>query len=279
MPQIHPLQNTPLPTVVAAFTTAFADYLVQLPSDVNYWEQRFTAARVDWALSFGVFEDEQLVAFIIQGIDDFQGQRTAFNTGTGVLPSRRGRALVDALYAHALPIMPAAGVTCCALEVITQNARAIRVYERIGFQHARRVCCFKGELRTQQADVQVREVSRETLFAAQLPGRDRDSWDNTDQAIAAGGAGYQCFEARQGAKVLGYFVANLKSGYVPRLELLIDPSPERWDLLLAGLAQVCPTPRLNNLDARRTDMLEALLRNGLANVIDQFELVMQIDQP
>ena len=42
-------------------------------------------------LSFGVFDGEQLVGFVIHCIGEEAGRTVAYNTGTGVLPGYRGQ--------------------------------------------------------------------------------------------------------------------------------------------------------------------------------------------
>jgi len=86
--EIRDLANTKLSTIVDCLLIAFDGYFVKMPSDVHYWANRYKGARVDFSLSFGAFEGDKLVAFIINGIDDDKGMRTAFNTGTGVIPRR-----------------------------------------------------------------------------------------------------------------------------------------------------------------------------------------------
>ena len=101
--KIRPLTDCPLSQIVDCLGEAFENYFVKMPSDVEFWRNRFKAARVDYNLSYGVFDQDGLVAFIIHGIDQHLGQKTAFNTGTGVIPSFRGRQLVDKIYEFAIP--------------------------------------------------------------------------------------------------------------------------------------------------------------------------------
>lgn len=271
---ITTLQHTPLPLIVDCLTAAFADYFVQLPAEVAYWEQRFHGARVDYGRSYGVFDGEQLVAFIINGIDDWGGERTAFNTGTGVLPAYRGRGYVDQLYAAARPDLRAAGVTYCALEVISQNIRAIRVYERIGFAIRRRLRCFSGTIAPMNHDVQPRPLTVEEVLHRENPHHHYYSWDHHASAVRRN-PHYVAYEVLEdGEQPLGFFIIQPQNGYVPCLEL--SGANGSWEKLLAGVREVSPFVKLNNLDAERTDLIDALLAAGLNNTIDQFEMWMDI---
>ena len=143
---IRDLATTELKDIVHCLTLCFDNYFVQLPSDTSYWKERFRCARVDYSLSFGAFDENLLVGFIIIGVDSRNEKLTAFNTGTGVLPSYRGRKIVDMLFAHAFPLFISRGITHCGLEVIQDNTRARHVYERIGFAVSRTFLCFRGTL-------------------------------------------------------------------------------------------------------------------------------------
>jgi ribosomal protein S18 acetylase RimI-like enzyme len=270
---IHSLNNTPLRDIVQALTQSFANYFVPLPTSVEYWQDRYHAARVDYTLSFGQFEDgntpeSTLTAFIINGIDDFQGHKTAFNTGTGVLPSHRGQAAVDRIYVHAIPLLQKAGVQKLALEVITQNERAIRVYQRIGFNITRLLHCYKGEVQPQDPGLRPVPMDIEEVLNLPLPGREFDSWDNTDNAIRKGSQIYQAYRVLKGAETIGYVVLNPKTGHIHRAEAINN----NWPQLLDTIAQLTPIIRMNNIDARRTDVHEGLKTYGLPHVIDQYEM-------
>jgi ribosomal protein S18 acetylase RimI-like enzyme len=265
---LRSLENTSLPTIVQALTQSFANYFVPLPTSVEYWQDRYHAARVDYTLSFGLFEEEALIAFIINGIDDFQGHKTAFNTGTGVLPSHRGQAAVDRIYAHAIPLLRKVGIQKLALEVITQNERAIRVYQRIGFKITRLLHCYKGEVQPLEPGLRPVSIDIEEVLNLPLPGREFDSWDNTDNAIRKGSKIYQAYRATKGEKTIGYVVLNPKTGHIHRAET----TNNNWPQLLDTIAQVTPVIRMNNIDSRRTDVHQGLKTYGLPHVIDQYEM-------
>jgi hypothetical protein len=69
---VKPLSSTPFGDIMKCFLTAFKDYYVVLPEATEYWRDRFVTARVDWDLSFGMFQEELMVGFVIHGIDEYQ---------------------------------------------------------------------------------------------------------------------------------------------------------------------------------------------------------------
>ncbi len=269
--EIRSLNQTPLRTIVDCLLIAFEDYFVPMPSDVNYWADRFKGARVDLALSYGAFEGERLVGFIIHGIDVYKGQRTAFNTGTGVIPAFRSRKIVDQIYAYSLPKLKEQGITQCALEVIQDNHRAIRVYERIGFSITRNFLCFKGSLKQESEDLEVTPASFEQVQCLRTDHQ-LYSWDNVNAAIQTAGSIYNTFLVRSGERDIGFFTINPKNGYLAQYEA----SPDDFPSLLAGIQAIHPDVRINNVDQERAETILFLLSAGLDNHIDQYEMVMQI---
>lgn len=271
--EIRNLAATTPEQLVEAILAAFEGYFVPMPADVNYWVTRFKGARVNFELSFGVFDNDQLVAFIIHGIDFHNGIKTAFNTGTGVIPAYRNRQLVSRLYDFALPLLRENGVGKCMLEVITANEKAIRVYEQIGFRNVRKLHCFRGTLQSEPAHVRLQKILLETVLANNEPFRKWYSWDHSNEALQQISSSYETYEvSRSTEPACGYFIINPQSGYLARFEITGPENDADYDLLLGGIALLKSNIRTNNLDAARTGHYNALLRNGLENHIDQFEM-------
>lgn len=271
--EIRNLENTPVEVIVDALVKSFADYFLQLPDNIQYWQNRFKIARVDLSLSFGMFDGDMLAGFILIGVDVQDDKLTAFNTGTGVLPQYRGSAIVDKLYEHALPLFKSKDIKSCALEVIEANDKAIRVYERIGFSKKRFYRCFKGGF--MQGNNKV--IVKETLFVdiiIKSRSPSYNSWDHTDKAIQQVKT-YNSFEVLYNEMPIGYFVIDVSTGYIPQLDIYTSYK-EHWQLLLEGIAQKSTVIKINNIDDRREDLIEALLQIGLDNFINQYEMQMDI---
>lgn len=269
--QIRDLQATPLREIIDCLLISFEDYFVPMPSDIYYWRARFKAARVDLSLSYGAFEGSQLVGFIIHGIDTYRGFYTAFNTGTGVIPPYRGQQVVDQIYQFAVPYLQAKGVEQCALEVIKDNHRAIRVYERIGFAIKRHFLCFKGKLALEPESLDITPVPFQSVQHLRSP-HDYYSWDNVKAAIETADALYTTYQVKAGAKEIGFFTINPTNGYLAQFEAAIEDFPS----LLAGIQQIRADLRVNNVDQERAEAILFLLSAGLDNHIDQYEMVMKI---
>ena len=132
--------------IIDCFLKSFENYYVEVPSDKNYYKKRWEIAKVDFTLSYGMFDGENIVGFIIHAIDNRHGKKIAFNTGTGVIPEYRGRRIVQAIYDFAIPDLKMNGITQCALEVIIENHKAIKSYQRVGFEICKTYNCFSGAI-------------------------------------------------------------------------------------------------------------------------------------
>lgn len=274
---IRNLKHTELTEIVDCLIASFADYFVQMPAAVTYWESRFAGARVNYALSYGAFDEGKLAGFMMHGIDTREGELLAFNTGTGVLPAYRGKQLVDSLYAFALPQLKAAGIKKCALEVIRKNEKAIRVYERIGFQKSRKYHCFKGKLKPLSADINIREIPFGEIENKNNPHHALYAWDNCNSAINALKSVYKAYKVTEATtKDVGFFVIQPLSGYLPQFELDQPSEKENWQKLFAGISSVNNTLKINNVDSRREELIRMLPEFGLENHVDQYEMEMGI---
>lgn len=225
-----------------------------------------------------MFEDDRLLGFVVMGVDILDGKKRAYNTGTGVRPSARGKKVVDLLFKHALPKLKDAGIQQCTLEVIESNARAIKVYERIGFGTRKRLKCFGGQLTKQAHDngITVKEAPFEAIedIARQF---DRFyAWDYTSAAIKIRGnqlRSYQVFDSQQ--EQIGYFVFSPAKTILFQFETL-PGKEDRFSSLLSGVATVSSAVQIRNVDGSRASVVKTLLDAGLENPLDQFEMQMNI---
>ena len=263
--EIKTLKESSLEEIIDCLLDAFQNYFVQMPSDLSYWKSRFRAARVDLGLSVGAYEGNELVGFIIHGIGEYEGSYTAFNTGTGVIQSHRGQKLVDKMYEFIIPILKQIGVVQCRLDVITKNHKAIRTYERTGFNITNHYMCFKGTMNLSNIDASTNIESSEEQNI-------HHSWDNSDESL-------DMYASRELSKVIVQDKCNGKSTliWITKSNQILQCERSQhvsWADVFKPLDQ--KDVKFINVPIERIGLVEFLLLAGLENMVDQYCMTRKI---
>jgi len=266
MVTFRPLTDGDFDTVVACFNEAFSDYVV--PFSINATQLREICARrgVVLDLSIGAFDGERLVGFTLNGFDG----RTAYDSGTGVVPSHRRKGLARAMIERIIPPLRDAGAQRYLLEVIESNTRAVALYESAGFSTTRPLTCWKYESSgARNAEIRSIELDQVENFRDVEP-----SWQNSDAAIR---------RARDPRLLLGAFDGDLLAGYAvvfPRTHDLAQLAVRRTHrrrgigsaLLARAVFEAEGNVRILNVDAS-DDGIDAFLRaRGAERFARQWEM-------
>ncbi|SDB50027.1 Acetyltransferase (GNAT) family protein [Flavobacteriaceae bacterium MAR_2010_188] len=271
---VHNLSATTFDEIVDCFLESFENYFVQMPTDQEYYKQRWNAAKVDFELSYGMFENGELIGFIIHAIDKRNGILTAFNTGTGVLPNYRGKKIVNTIYDYAIKDLAENGIEKCTLEVITQNKFAIKSYEKTGFKITKTLKCFNGTIEVENNDeVKLTKVELDQVNWEDLPNQEFYSWDNQKESLINSQLNF--YKVLYKEKAESYFIINSENGYLAQLDLL-ENSDNAWERLFSRIKQISATVKFNNVDEQLTEKIRQLKKVGLINTIDQYEMELDI---
>ena len=256
--------------VLDCFLLAFENYYVKMPTDINYYKQRWKAAKVDFSLSYGMFDNEKLVGFIIHAIDKRFNIKTAFNTGTGVIPAYRGKRIVKSIYDFAINDLRHNGIEKSTLEVITKNEKAIRAYKSIGFRICKEYICYAGNIDIgNDGQLELKKMSIEDFNWDNLPNQQFYSWDFQRETIVEGN--YVLYQVINNNKPESYFIINLKNKYLAQFDTL-NNHKKAWRRLFKGIKQVTDEVKIINVDKRLSDKLNYIRFLGLQNTINQYEM-------
>lgn len=279
--EIRNLASTSIPTITEVFNTAFKVYYVPINFTEEGMHFRIQRGRIDLRLSTGVFDGEQLVAFMLSGVDDWHGQATIYNAGTGVLPAYRGQQWVDQMYEWALPLWREEGYTQATLEVIVENARAIRVYERIGMHIDRKLISLKSLELTYQANedssqFSVQEVKKPNWTTYSPLRAFNASWDFCESGVDAVLNTCRYFELwdNHNSTIRAYAIINDK-GQVAQAGIHHELN-EGWFVLINELSQFYSQLSWINIDERSDQLLAQLTQQKWTGIIDQYEMKMKI---
>lgn len=256
------------------FLNAFDNYFVSMPTDGDYYRTRWKAAKVDFDLSYGMFDEGNLVGFIIHGIDERFGKLTAFNTGTGVIPAYRGKRVVKSIYDYALEDLRKNGIEKSILEVIRENNAAIRAYQSVGFEICKEYACFAGDLEIDDSDqFELTEVAAKDINWEGLPHQQAYSWDFQQASILAGN--YTFCQVSHDKVPESFFIINPQNGRIAQLDLL-NTENKGWQRLFSAIKHISNTISIINVDERLKDKIEQLRSIGLRNTVNQYEMELTI---
>jgi len=232
--------------VVATFNEAFSDYVVRFSLTAAQLREICARRAVVFELSVGAFDGGRLTGFTLNGIDG----DTAYDSGTGVVPSHRRQGLARAMMDFIVPHLRHAGARRYLLEVIETNARAVALYESLGFRTTRQMTCWNYESRGIASDTTIRPIEADWDLFAEFSDV-APSWQNSTASIR---------RARDSRVILAAFCGNRLAGYAivfPPTHDLAQLAVRRTErrhgigaaLLDRAAAEAGGTVRILNVDA------------------------------
>lgn len=166
------LNNSYISQVHTCWMESFKDYHV----DMSYMTlermiRRTRMDRVNFELSVGAFYNNDLIGFLLVGIDQYKSQLCAYDAGTGVIKEFRGKGITGELFNFAKPKLKFVGIEKFILEVIQDNNPAIKAYEKAGFKTCRSFNCYKLDTKhfnyiipDRKTMVRIEPMSKSELF-------------------------------------------------------------------------------------------------------------------
>ncbi|WP_240356758.1 GNAT family N-acetyltransferase [Myxococcus eversor] len=122
------------------FARSFEGYFVPIPDAPLAFDARVRSEHISLMESRVARVDGELAGLVLMARRG-QVSRVA---GMGIIPSRRGRGLGGAMLRPLMEAARARGDSRMVLEVIEQNAPAVKLYEKLGFRRVRRLVGFVG---------------------------------------------------------------------------------------------------------------------------------------
>ena len=272
--KVNNLSKVPFEEILDCFLKAFENYYMKMPTDKEYHRQRWDAAKVDFNLSYGMFDNEKLIGFIIHAIDKRFNIKTAFNTATGVIPEYRGRRIVKSIYDFAITDLRKNGIEKSSLEVITKNEKAIRAYKGVGFEICKEYRCYAGKIiSASEQKIELKKMPTKDYDWGKLPNQEVYSWDFQKETIIRGN--YELYEVISNNKLESYFIIHPEKKYLAQFDLFIK-SKEGWQRLFNAIGQVIDEVKIINVDSRLTEKIELIHSLKLQNTVNQYEMELKI---
>ena len=252
---------------------AFSDYVVPMRPSLAQFEAMLCQRSFDPSLTSVALEDGKPVALWLIG----RRENAGYLISSGTLPAWRGKGLAQALAGRSEALLKQANVASLQLEVISTNAPAIRVYEKLGFQVTRDLQCYAWADAPEDSR-RAHEVTEKNWLALQPAVsnfRDwRPSWQNTDEAVARLGDRLVCLAVETAGETAGYTVVEPETGTL--FQIAVNPRYRYKGIgtaLIAGAAERAKAKlRLLNAEAGDKGFARFLERLGAEKSVLQFEM-------
>ena len=269
-----------------ALVQAFSDYYVKIQPTSEGLRRLFTIEGADFSYSVGAFDGEKMVGFVVNAIGVWDGKLTAYDAGTGVIPAYRGRGISRQMFDIILPLLQKKGVRQYLLEVITENAPALTLYEHLGFERTHRVLALIRKEPVIVANppicVLIEEIESPDWDLLETFCEFRPCWQNSTDSIKRAAADKTINKKILGLyfekQLIGFGVVFINSGNVAQFGL-----DRRFHgrgfrtLLLARLAEETEKPLLFvNIDEQERAFIEFLRANCFRLLTSQYEMLLKL---
>lgn len=142
--EIHSLTNVDLEELTALYNLSYQNYYVTIHLSVEQFQGKLKMEDIHLDYSIGASIDGKLVGFLLYGIREYDGLKTAYIGGTGVYPEHRGKKITQQMLDFSFPRLKEFHVKNIFLEVNIKNDFAINAYEACGFEKTRVLNSYRG---------------------------------------------------------------------------------------------------------------------------------------
>lgn len=201
------------------FLEAFSDYLIPFQISVEQLRNHIRQNLVEFDQSVGIFTNQRMVGFSLNGFGEWNGLRTVYDAGTGVIPNFRGKRVGRRIFEFILPHFGARGFEQMLLEVISDNARAVRLYESLGFEISRDLAyleCSDGVRMPPPHGISIESDDHPDWTRFSEFAEMRTSWQNSIRSMKRSSK-KRVVTANMNGRCIGYAVFFPMSGIVTQI--------------------------------------------------------------
>lgn len=256
--------------IFEAFKKSFENYVIPLDIQEEATYRRWKNSSVNFSLSYGAFDESQLVAFILHA--SYGG--TLFNFTTGVVPSHRGLHLIEKISDEVARNIKSHEFY--KLEVIKENFKAINLYKKLGFSIKRELISLKGIFSLplvvkKDLIYNVLPLEYKTELAALRLAE--PSMENSQDCLGQSPAFHELHELRENDGLRAYAI------YTPETVSLREiggKSNDDLDQLFLQMKLSNESLRVMNIDSRASDLLKYFESRGVIPFVTQYEMVKSL---
>lgn len=276
---VHTLETFSIEDITNVFNQAFADYIIPFQLTQMNLLDKIKSENIFLDYSIGISVNDQLVAFILTGIDSKDNAMLSYNAGTGVIPEFRGNHFPQKMYDYLLPLLSKNNIHHHQLEVITQNTKAIQIYENIGYHISKQVSCFKGTVSAPNSSspfiyrkIDVFDESDVHSFWNHQP-----TYQNTFSSINRNSELHESIGAFFKGNCVGYITFVTTTGRIKQFG--VHPDFRQKGIgqhLFYEVQKNNPTSEISliNIDNNDTSTIAFLQKINLNRTVEQFEMIL-----
>ncbi len=276
----HWLSEADLPDAHRTFLEAYADYFVPLQMTVGQFENHLVQNNVNWQKSVGAFIEEKMIGLTLNGFGIWNGKQTAYDAGTGVIPSFRNHGAGRGMFEFAIPELKKKGIEQVLLEVITKNERAINLYRSIGFETTRRLIYYERKAAAEKIGFdgfKIAEIENPDWNLLKTFGGIHSSWQNSLESFARNLTRKIILGAFDAEKCIGYGLVYCNSGTVLQIAVAENYRQKGVGGQILEAMQKCvggdKNLKFSNVDENLIEFNEFLKKCGFRESLRQFEMV------
>ena len=284
METIKSLEKISFNSLSESFAEAFKDYDVHITKN----ELKIMLSRRGFVpeLSFGAFDDERLVSFTLNGIGNFNGAKTAYDTGTGTIKDYRQRGLATKIFEYSIPVLKNAGVTQYLLEVLQNNTKAVSVYQKLGFEVSREFNFFIREMDEiilgkckMPSEYELKHIGLEYREQMMNFWDFQPAWQNSFDSIMRRLTDFKLLGAFEDMKLIGYCIFEPITGDLT--QIAVDRKYHRQGIASALLAEVAKENKHSNIKLINAEIgcvsiIQFAESKGITLKGRQFEMIRQL---
>lgn len=268
---------------VTAWNRGFEGYFFQMEMTPELFVNRIGNEGLSVNHSVVAFDGKEPIAIVMSGIRTIDNKKTAWNGGTGIATDYRGKGVSTQLMEEVLKIYKEEGIEVATLEAIKQNERAIRLYEKFGYEIVDTLVYSNGVLDSQPSEnspIQIKAIRPEQLAAMPFY-KENVPWQCQWQSVKSGEA-HLYYED---GVALGYTLVKrvwnqegkLEKVLLFQLELLEKTKIGVLDSIFAYLSEEDQSVIFTTVNASSANpAIQYLLENGFKKSTEQVQMVKKM---
>jgi ribosomal protein S18 acetylase RimI-like enzyme len=278
------LENTSIEKLHKTFLEAFSDYEVKLDLPKLKFKQMLQRRGYIAKYSMGAFDKDELVGFLLNGVRNWNGKKTAYDTGTGVIENYRKQGITSNMFLNTKQLLEEMAVEQYLLEVIESNTSAIQLYKKQGFNVSREFDCFKLDKNKYKP---VARYNVEHLHSINQGNWNelmkfwdfKPAWQNSIDSINSVADSFIYSVVIIKDAIVGYGIIDKKTGDIP--QIAVDKNHRGLGIgrsIVTDLIKSTEAEGLSmlNIDSKCNSMKAFLMNLGFEYYVSQYEMTLSV---